>query len=148
MSSKTLAGQIWEFCAYELTGEGEARPFSGAAARAALRCRLSSASVNGRRLPGRGGEDGRGPLQDLDIFAEPAVFAAQLRQFPPLRGGDPTAIPGRSVRLGLFDLRLVRRLSRVNVARHLAGRAVFPPTQLNDLDCELPGERTAAPRHV
>src|SRR5215467_14120920 len=61
----------------------------------------------GRRLPGRGGEDGRGPLQDLDIFAEPAVFAAQLRQFPPLRGGQPAVNTGRSVRLGLFDLRLI-----------------------------------------
>src|SRR5262245_33899805 len=37
------------------------------------------ASMNGRRLPGRGGEDGSGLLQNLDISAEPAVFAAQLR---------------------------------------------------------------------
>src|SRR5215470_2475663 len=145
MSSKTLAGQIWEFCAYELTGEGEARPFSGAAARAALRCRLSSASVNGRRLPGRGGEDGRGPLQNLDILAEPAVFAAQLRQLSLIRAGQRTLAASPCIRFSLAGLRPHRCRRQVNILRHLADLSVFAPAQLEGLGLELPGERTAAP---
>src|SRR5262245_19890632 len=104
-----------------------------------------SASMNGRRLPGRGGEDGSGLLQNLDISAEPAVFAAQLRQLPLLRAGQPTVAAGPGLQLSLAGSRPRRRRNRVNILHHLADLPVFASAPLNGLRLELPGERTAAP---
>jgi hypothetical protein len=51
-------------------------------------------SGHGRRSPGRRGEDGRSSLQNLDVFAELAVFAAQLRQLLPVHAGQLAVIAG------------------------------------------------------
>ena len=40
------------------------------------RSRGQALAEPGRRSRGLGGEDGRGPLEDLHIFAEPAVLPA------------------------------------------------------------------------
>src|SRR5262249_23668732 len=91
------------------------------------------------------GEDGRDLLQNLDISAEPAVFAAQLRQLPPLRAGHRTVAAGPGVRLSLAGLRPRRRRHQVNILRHLADLPVFAPAPLDGLRLGLPGERTSAP---
>src|SRR5262249_53735247 len=58
------------------------------------------------RGPGAGpprGKNGRGPLQDPHIFAEPVFSPAQPRQLPPARGGQPAAIAGPRIPPRLAD---------------------------------------------
>jgi hypothetical protein len=45
--------------------------------------------MTGATLPGQPGDDSRGPLQDLDVFVEPAVPRRSSGQLPPLGADQP-----------------------------------------------------------
>src|SRR5262245_34775641 len=118
------------------------RSASGGAGRNPAR----SGSMNwGRRSLGRGGEDSSGPLQDLHVFAEPAVLPAQLRQLPPVRAGQLAAVAGPGIPAGQVEPCLDRRRRRVTILRELTGRSVSAPAQLNDLGLVDSSARTATP---
>jgi hypothetical protein len=76
-------------------------------------------------------------LQNLDIFAEPAVVPAQLRQLQPLRASQPAVAAGPGVRPRLTCPRPDRRLDQVNILCHRGGGPVLALAQLNDLGQEL-----------
>src|SRR5215470_4568759 len=91
---------------------------------------------------GRRGEVSCGPLQNLDIFAEPAVLPAQLRQLQPLRASHPAVTAGPGVRLGWAGPRSGRRLGQVNILCRLGDGPAVALAQLNDLSLErLANER-------
>src|SRR5262249_34418056 len=89
------------------------------------------------RLLDRGSEYGRCPLQDLDVLAEPAVFASQLRQFPQVRAAQSATIADLGIRSGLVGPRVDRRLSQVSVLRRGAARSAVALPQLDDLGPQL-----------
>src|SRR5262245_15220334 len=86
---------------------------------------------------GRRGEDSCGVLQNLDIFAEPVVLAAQLRQLQPLRASQPAAAAGPGVRPRLVGQRPDRCLDQGNILYHLGRGPILALAQLNDLSLEL-----------
>src|SRR5215472_4556973 len=91
--------------------------------------------MTSRRLPGRVGEYCRRPLQGVEVVAEPAVFAAQLNQFPPVRAVQSAADLGS--RNGLADPDADRLLSCAGVLRRRASRSVVAPAQPDDLGLQL-----------
>lgn len=105
------------------------QPVQGCPASAPLSSRTA---IRATRAP-----EGHGPLEDLYIFAKPAVFAAQLRQLPPLRGREPAVLARARVTSGLLDPLAHRSLGQIEVPGDLANRPVTPLAQLNDPGLEL-----------
>src|SRR5215472_4787778 len=97
-----------------------------------------------RRLLGRGCEDGRSPFQSLDIVAEPAVFAAQLRQLLPVCAGQRAVTAGLGIRPGPVGPPPDRYPSRFCSLRRRATPSVAVPVQRDDLGLQTPGGPMAA----
>jgi hypothetical protein len=75
MSVETLAGADWRVLCPAGRWEREAR-FFGGAGRGGVALAVRAGWRTGYGFTGRGGEDGCGEFQDLDIFAEPAGLPA------------------------------------------------------------------------
>src|SRR5262249_40021297 len=103
-----------------------------------------------QRLPGCVSEYRRGPLQGLEVVAGPAVLAAQLYQFPPVRAAQCAPAANVGIRYGLDGPAADRLLSRGGVLRR-ATRSVVAPASPDDLGLQLPDgpvPALAAVRHV
>src|SRR5262249_41510869 len=110
--------------------------------------RSSGPPATWRPSPGHCGEDGRGSLQDLKIFAEPVILSAQLRQLTLVRAGYPAVLAASDILPGRADPRRDRRTGQDEFPRYVARRPVATSAQLSDLGPESHCRRPAAPTLV
>jgi len=76
-----------------------------------------------------------GSLQDVPLLAQDPVLGAEAGQLLALLGGESLAPAG--VDVGLAEPLPDRGLGQVQVASHLADRAITPSAQLDDFSLEL-----------